>query len=184
MKPEKFIGHVLFLFAALIFISAEPAFADFLLEDHSVLYSIYSDEVYRFSTGQKYAAADMSNTTVLAVIAPGVSSNIAGEPKLIRVNQSLASNNINLVFTKGVWSNLAGRVDMLGSIAFDQYVSPSFGYPLKKEYTVMAGADYSKKSINLITDMHLYPGMYVFNVENMGFRNKKSLLNLTVQKME
>jgi hypothetical protein len=184
MKSAKFIVCMLFLFAVIAFIPAEFAFAYFSIDEHSVLYRIYSDDISALSVGQKYAAANMPNTTAFAVVAPGIQGAIPGEPKLIVVNQSLANNNINFMFTKGIWSNMVGRVDMLGSIEFDKYISPSFGYPLKKDYTVMAGADYSKKSINILNDMHLYPGIYVFSVENMGFRNKKSLLNLTVQRME
>lgn len=168
------------LLVALLATFASVAYISYASSAHWLTVTVESSSLSPvISTSGKYAASNLVNSTVFAIVNQGNAFyNVTSAANSMTIGEDLDGNNVYLVLTKGTVQTLAERIPDVVSGAFETYINPSFGFPIIKKNRVTVGLDYSDKGINLTGDYKLSPGIYTLIVRNEGVQNGKTVVSI------
>ncbi|VVB59163.1 Uncharacterised protein [uncultured archaeon] len=131
------------------------------------------------SIARGYVAANLGSLNAIAIIYKGATfDSVSGVPNSMTLDQKLEGNNAYLVFTQGTWQKINDRMPDVLSGTFDNYISPTFGFPLSDINRVTVSLEYSDKGINTTGNVKLAPGMYTFVIKNEGTQNGKTIISI------
>ncbi len=168
------------LIVALLATLAYATYATYASSGHWVAVSVESGSLSPvISTSGRYAASNLLNSTVAAVVNSGSSFyNVTSTANSMTIGGDIDGNNVYLVLTKGTVETIAEMIPSVLSGAFETYINPSFAYTILKKNHITVGLDYSDKSINLTGDYKLSPGTYALVVKNEGVQNGKTVVSI------
>jgi len=131
------------------------------------------------STSGRYAASNLENSTVVALVNQGSAFyNVTSDSSSMTLGESIDGNNAYFVLTKGTVETIADKIPEVLSGAFETYINPTFAFPIIKKNRVTVGLDYSDKGINLTGDYKLSPGIYTLIVRNEGVQDGKTVVSI------
>lgn len=168
------------LIVALLATFASVTYVSYASSSHWLAVTVESSSLSPvISTPGKYAASNLVNSTVTAIVNQGSAFyNVTSAANSMTIGEGIEGNNAYLVLTKGTVETIAERIPDVLSGAFEAYINPSFGFPIIKKNRVTVGLDYSDKGINLTGNYNLSPGIYTFIVRNEGVQNGKTVVNI------
>jgi len=127
--------------------------------------------------GNGYAISDTAANQLIGNAARGGSVLAAqASDGSLSTTQGLPGNKAYLIFTQGQRANFLNRLPLLKDGSFENFVNPSFFYPLESDSRITIDLTYQNIQIN--GSDRLTPGSYSLLVRNAGVSDGKVVVQV------